>query len=66
MHPRAREQRLDVAVGILGFFTVVFFLDALVTEIRGGDALAAALFLLGFAVLLGVVLQKRYKLFIRD
>jgi hypothetical protein len=65
MHPRAREQRLEMAVGILGFFTAVFFLYTLVTEVRGGDALAPALFLLGFAALLGYVLQKRWGIFTR-
>jgi hypothetical protein len=65
MHPRAREQRLEMAAGILGFFTVVFFIYTVVMEISGGDALASALFLLGFAVLLGVVLQKRWKVFSR-
>jgi hypothetical protein len=63
MHPRAKQQRLEMTVGILGFFTVVFFVDTVAMEVTGGDALAPALILLLFAVGLGVVLQKRWQIF---
>jgi hypothetical protein len=65
MHPRAKEQRLEMTVGILGFFTAVFFIDTLYMEVTGGDALSPALILLLFAVGLGVVLQKRWQIFSR-
>jgi hypothetical protein len=65
MHPRAKQQRLEMLAGILGFFTVVFFLDTLYMEVTGGDALGPALILLLLAVGLGVVLQKRWQVFSR-
>jgi hypothetical protein len=65
MHPRAKEQRLEMSVGILGFFAVVFFIDTLYMEVTGGDALGPALILLLLAVGLGVVLQKRWQIFTR-
>jgi hypothetical protein len=65
MHPRARQQRLEMGVGIFGFFTLVFFIATVTAEIRGEDALAPALFLLAFAVLLGLMLQKRWGIFTR-
>jgi len=65
MHPRAKEQRLEMSVGILGFFAVVFFIDTLYMEVTGGDALGPALILLLLAIGLGVVLQKRWQIFTR-
>jgi hypothetical protein len=65
MHPRAKQQRLEMAVGILGFFTVVFFIDTVVMEVTGGDALAPALILLPLAIGLGLALQKRWQIFSR-
>jgi hypothetical protein len=65
MHPRAKEQRLEMAVGILGFFTAVFFIDTLYMEVTGGDALSPALILLFLVIGLGVVLQKRWQVFTR-
>lgn len=50
-NPRARAQRLDVLLGILGFFTVMAFLQAVVLELRGEPATFAALLLLVLVVL---------------
>ncbi len=58
-NPRARAQRLDVLIGILGFFTVMAFLQAVVLEIRGDPATGAALILLVFAVALGLAWRAR-------
>jgi len=46
-------------VGILGFFTVVAFLQAVVLEVGGRDAVGAAAVLLGFAVALGFAVRAR-------
>jgi hypothetical protein len=61
MHPRARAQRLEMLIGILGFFTVVAFINAAVAELRGQPALKAALVLLVFAVLLGLAIRVRQR-----
>jgi hypothetical protein len=59
MHPRARAQRLEMVIGILGFFTAVAFVVTVVAELRGELALREALVLLGFAVLLGLAIYAR-------
>jgi len=58
-HPRARAQRLDVLVGVLGFFTAAAFLQAVVLEVGGRDAVGAALVLLCFAVALVFAVRAR-------
>ena len=59
MHPRARAQRLEMLIGILGFFTAVAFVVAVVAEVRGQAALREALVLLFFALLLGLAIRAR-------
>ena len=44
--PRARAQRLDVLLGILGFFTAMAAIQTVVLELRGDSALGAAMLLL--------------------
>ena len=61
MHPRARAQRLEMVVGLLGFFTLVAFINAAVAEVRGKPALKPALVLLVFAVLLGLAIRVRQR-----
>jgi hypothetical protein len=58
-HPRARAQRLDVLLGILGFFTAVALVQAVVLELRGDPAGFAALLLLVLLVLLGLTYRAR-------
>jgi hypothetical protein len=65
MHPRAREQRLEMGVGILGFFTAALLINTVVMEIRGEDALLSAFFLLLCAIGLAVLLHKRWEIFTR-
>ncbi len=62
MHPRAKAQRLEMLIGILGFFTVVAFTVAVVAELRGQPALRPALVLLGFVVVTYVAVRARRKL----
>ena len=58
-HPRARAQRLDVLIGILGFFTLMAFLQAAVLEVTGRPAGTAALILLALVVGLGFAIRAR-------
>jgi len=50
-HPRATAQRLEMVIGILGFFTLMALIQTVVREVRGEDAVGPALLL---AVLVGV------------
>lgn len=59
MHPRAKAQRVEMLIGVLGFFTAIAFIDTVVLELRGKPALRAALVLLGFLVLLGLAVRWR-------
>ena len=66
MHPRARAQRIEMLIGILGFFTAVAFIDTVVLELRGKEALRSALVLLGFVVLLGLAIRWRRRIWRGD
>ena len=59
MHPRAKAQRLEMVIGVLGFFTAVAFIQTVVLEVRGEPALGSAMLLLGFVVLLGLAIRWR-------
>ena len=59
MHPRAKAQRLEMLIGVLGFFTAVAFIETVLLELRGRPALRSALILLGFLVLLGLAVRWR-------
>ncbi len=61
MHPRARAQRLEMVIGILGFFTAVAFIVTVVAEVRGQPALRPALVLAGFVVVLAAAVYFRRK-----
>jgi hypothetical protein len=59
VHPRAKAQRLEMVIGVLGFFTAVAFIQTVVLEVRGEPALGSAMLLLGFVVLLGLAIRWR-------
>ena len=59
MHPRAKAQRIEMLVGVLGFFTAVAFVQTVVLELQGKPALRSAMLLLGFVVLLGLAVRWR-------
>ena len=59
MHPRAKAQRIEMVIGVLGFFTAVAFVQTVVLELQGKPALRSALILLGFVVLLGLAIRWR-------
>jgi hypothetical protein len=52
MHPEAQRQRIEMLVGLLGFFTLVALVSTVVAELRGQAAVTEGLVLLGFAVAL--------------
>ena len=58
-HPRARAQRLEMLIGILGFFTVMALVQAVVLEVRGEPAGLAAAVLAVLLLLLGLVVRAR-------
>lgn len=62
MHPRAKAQRIEMLIGVLGFFTAIAFIDTVVLELRGKEALRSALVLLGFVVLLGLAIRWRRRI----
>jgi len=59
VHPRAKAQRVEMLIGVLGFFTAVAFIETVLLELRGRPALRSALILLGFLVLLGLAVRWR-------
>jgi hypothetical protein len=59
VHPRAKAQRLEMVIGVLGFFTAIAFVQTVVLELQGKSALRSALILLGFVVLLGLSIRWR-------
>lgn len=66
MHPRAKAQRIEMLIGVLGFFTAIAFIDTVVLELRGKEALRSALVLLGFVVLLGLAIRWRRRVWRGD
>jgi hypothetical protein len=56
-HPVARRQRLEVAVGFVGFFTLIAFVSAVAAELRGGSGAPEVLALLFFLVVLGLTIR---------
>jgi hypothetical protein len=51
-HPRARAQRLDVLIGILGFFVLMAFVQTVAFELQNKPAGFAAAVLLALVVAL--------------
>ena len=62
MHPVAKRQRLEVLIGILGFFTVMAFVAAVVAVFRGDPGVTPALVLLGCLVLSGLAITARKRM----
>jgi uncharacterized protein (TIGR03382 family) len=61
-HPRARAQRLDMLIGIIGFFTMMAFIQTVVLELRGDSAGGSALILAVLVALLLLVVRVRRKI----
>jgi hypothetical protein len=53
-------------IGVLGFFTAVAFIETVVLELRGREALRSALVLLGLVVLLGLAIRWRRRIWRGD
>ncbi|MHA7987528.1 hypothetical protein ACX9R5_17150 [Rathayibacter sp. CAU 1779] len=56
------RERLDIGIGAVGFFAVVFFVVTLVSELTGADALGWALTLLAFVIVLALLLAGRRRM----
>jgi hypothetical protein len=63
MNPRAKAQRLEVLIGILGFFTAISFVSAAVQELRGEPALTEAIVLAFFLLCLWLAVRARRDIF---
>jgi threonine/homoserine/homoserine lactone efflux protein len=59
VHPRAKAQRIEMLIGVLGFFTAIAFLQTVILELQGKPALRSALVLLGLVVLLWLAVRWR-------
>jgi len=57
MHPRASKQRLEMVIGLFGFFAVVAALVAVVTVAQGGAVRQPLIVFLGFLALFGFALR---------
>jgi hypothetical protein len=55
--PIARRQRLEVAIGFVGFFTLIAFVSAVAAELRGGSGGVEVLVLLFFLIILGLTIR---------
>ena len=62
MHPRAKAQRLEMLIGILGFFTLMAFISAVWAELHGQEALLPALVLLGFVIVTYLAIRARRRM----
>jgi hypothetical protein len=60
-HPRARAERLELLMGLLGFFTLMAFIQTIVLELRGQNAVGAALLLAGLVAALYLAWRARRK-----
>ena len=58
-HPRASAQRLEVLIGILGFFTLMALIQTVVLEVRGENAVGAAILLAVLLLLTGYAVHRR-------
>jgi hypothetical protein len=63
MNPRAKAQRLDMLIGILGFFTAIAFASAVVQEVQGNNAVAEAITLAAFCAGLWLAIRARRDVF---
>jgi len=61
-NPRARAQRLDMVIGLLGFFTLMAFIQTVVLEVRGQAAGRSALLLAALVGLLLLAARARRKI----
>jgi hypothetical protein len=59
---RSRAQRLDMVIGIVGFFTVMAFIQTVVHEVRGDNAVGSALLLAVLVALLWYTIRVRRSL----
>ena len=56
-HPIARRQRLEVAIGFVGFFTLLAFVNAAAAEISGRPGVIEVAILLFFLIVLALTVR---------
>jgi hypothetical protein len=61
MHPRARDQRLEMIIGILGFFDLMALISAAVVFARGGSMLQPMAVLISITALLWFAVRVRMR-----
>lgn len=59
--PRARAQRLEMVIGILGFFTLMALIQTVTLEVRGDDAVGSAILLAVLVAALAYAVHLRRK-----
>ena len=61
MHPRARDQRLEMVIWILGFFDLMALVNAVVVLVRGGSMFQPMVVLLSVTALLWFAVRVRMR-----
>ena len=61
MHQRARDQRLEMVIGILGFFDLMALVNAVVVLVRGGSMFQPMAVLLSITALLWFAVRVRMR-----
>jgi len=59
MNPRARNQRLEMVIGIIGFFAVAALVNVVASLVQGKPVLMPMVVLVAFTALLGYAVRVR-------
>jgi lipopolysaccharide export LptBFGC system permease protein LptF len=59
MNPRARNQRLEMVIGIIGFFAVAALVNVVASLVQGQPVLMPLVVLVAFTALLGYAVRVR-------
>ena len=59
MNPRSRNQRLEMVIGIIGFFAVAALVNVVASLVQGQPVLMPLVVLVAFTALLGYAVRVR-------
>ena len=59
MNPRARNQRLEMVIGIVGFFALAALVNVVASLVQGKPVLMPMVVLVAFTALLGYAVRVR-------
>jgi lipopolysaccharide export LptBFGC system permease protein LptF len=59
MNPRARSQRLEMVIGIVGFFALAALVNVVASLVQGKPVLMPMVVLVAFTALLGYAVRVR-------